>query len=297
MCCVFVESFYSHLMLSYTISLTRKVDSSHLSTPNKRTSVKIDVKKEDIWIVKILLNKLNIVFPEKIHKMKNKNLFFLIHCVHSVLCCHFSSHLSFSCHFIHLFSSCTLYCRNKCHLSIQYGQLVCPLGFHQWENSLSVCIMRTNGRELWNLQQFWVVLTIFWMFQIFGPLPVCQQTGEPFSLEVTPVNFFSSVWFGQETPALHRISGIEYKVLHQCRATFYFTRAIWKSLYSAYGTNRCLTISLILSGEIYFILHKRLKFLLTLYLLTWRIWWAPNNASKGQMGFNLVCKGLISIDN
>ena len=31
---------------------------------------------------------------------------------------------------------------------------------------------------------------------------------------------------------------------------------------------------------------------LTLYLLTWRIWWAPNNASKGQMGLNSAFKGL-----
>jgi len=31
---------------------------------------------------------------------------------------------------------------------------------------------------------------------------------------------------------------------------------------------------------------------LTLYLLMWRIWWAPNNASKGQMGFNLAFRGL-----
>jgi len=33
---------------------------------------------------------------------------------------------------------------------------------------------------------------------------------------------------------------------------------------------------------------------LTLYLQTWRILWAPNNASKGQMGFNLAFKGLKS---
>jgi len=32
--------------------------------------------------------------------------------------------------------------------------------------------------------------------------------------------------------------------------------------------------------------------LLTLILLTWRIWWAVNNASRWQMGFNLVFKGL-----
>jgi hypothetical protein len=35
--------------------------------------------------------------------------------------------------------------------------------------------------------------------------------------------------------------------------------------------------------------------ILTLILLTWSIWWAPNNASKWQMGFNWAFKGLISI--
>ena len=34
------------------------------------------------------------------------------------------------------------------------------------------------------------------------------------------------------------------------------------------------------------------KMSLTLILLTWRIWWAPNNASKWQMGFNSAFKGL-----
>jgi len=34
---------------------------------------------------------------------------------------------------------------------------------------------------------------------------------------------------------------------------------------------------------------------LTLILLTWRIWWAPNNASKWQMGFNSVFKGLKNL--
>ena len=32
---------------------------------------------------------------------------------------------------------------------------------------------------------------------------------------------------------------------------------------------------------------------LTLILLTWRIWWAPNNASSWEMGYNLAFKGLI----
>jgi len=34
---------------------------------------------------------------------------------------------------------------------------------------------------------------------------------------------------------------------------------------------------------------------LTLTLLMWRIWWAPNNASKWQMVFNLVFKVLSSV--
>jgi hypothetical protein len=34
---------------------------------------------------------------------------------------------------------------------------------------------------------------------------------------------------------------------------------------------------------------------LTRYLLTWRIWWAPNNANKGLMGFNSAFKGLILV--
>jgi len=31
---------------------------------------------------------------------------------------------------------------------------------------------------------------------------------------------------------------------------------------------------------------------LTLTLLTWRMWWALNNASRWQMGFNSAFKGL-----
>jgi len=32
---------------------------------------------------------------------------------------------------------------------------------------------------------------------------------------------------------------------------------------------------------------------LALILLTWKIWWVPNNASKWQMGFNSAFEGLI----
>jgi len=36
---------------------------------------------------------------------------------------------------------------------------------------------------------------------------------------------------------------------------------------------------------------------LTLILLTWRKWWAPNNASRWQMGFNSAFKGLWGVYN
>jgi len=35
--------------------------------------------------------------------------------------------------------------------------------------------------------------------------------------------------------------------------------------------------------------------ILTFNLLTWRIWCAPTNSSKWQMGFNLAFKGVIKI--
>ena len=34
---------------------------------------------------------------------------------------------------------------------------------------------------------------------------------------------------------------------------------------------------------------------LNLILLMWRIWWAPNNASRWQMGFNSAFKGLMAL--
>ena len=34
---------------------------------------------------------------------------------------------------------------------------------------------------------------------------------------------------------------------------------------------------------------------LTLILLTWRIWWVPNNVNRWQMGFNSAFEGLKSL--
>jgi len=36
---------------------------------------------------------------------------------------------------------------------------------------------------------------------------------------------------------------------------------------------------------------------LTLILLMWKIWLAPNNASRWQVGFNLTFKGLRSLED
>jgi hypothetical protein len=43
------------------------------------------------------------------------------------------------------------------------------------------------------------------------------------------------------------------------------------------------------------VLVIQLYFILGLILLSWRIWWAPNNAIKWQMGFNWAFKGLIDV--
>jgi hypothetical protein len=42
--------------------------------------------------------------------------------------------------------------------------------------------------------------------------------------------------------------------------------------------------------------YKVDRFSLILNPLMWRIWWAPNNASRWQLGFNLAFKGLNLVD-
>jgi len=41
-------------------------------------------------------------------------------------------------------------------------------------------------------------------------------------------------------------------------------------------------------------LEIKVEMLLTLILLTWSIWRAPNNVSKWKMGFNSAFKGLLN---
>ena len=44
--------------------------------------------------------------------------------------------------------------------------------------------------------------------------------------------------------------------------------------------------------DLYWLSGSVMKTPLTLILLTWRIWWAPNNASKWEKGFNSAFKEL-----
>jgi len=53
-----------------------------------------------------------------------------------------------------------------------------------------------------------------------------------------------------------------------------------------------LSCSWVLLTIIAFVNCCKVLVFLTLILLRWRIWWAPNNASRWQMGFNLAFKGL-----
>jgi hypothetical protein len=63
----------------------------------------------------------------------------------------------------------------------------------------------------------------------------------------------------------------------------------WNNQFLINETNVHVYIFTLLCHFIYFFPSWPI---LTLNLLTWRIWWAPNNASKWQMGFNSAFKGL-----
>jgi len=57
-----------------------------------------------------------------------------------------------------------------------------------------------------------------------------------------------------------------------------------------------LAQEIITLNRFYCITNQRLNNILTLILLMWRIWWAPNNASRWQMGFNSAFEGLIYLN-
>jgi len=70
------------------------------------------------------------------------------------------------------------------------------------------------------------------------------------------------------------------KILHNC--------------YTALNISSCFLVGLHCLHRYYWC-STRVS--LTLSPLTWRIWWAPNNAIRWQMGFNLAFKGLIHCFN
>jgi len=53
------------------------------------------------------------------------------------------------------------------------------------------------------------------------------------------------------------------------------------------------SISFIAQLLLYRVFNLKVDRILTLILLTWSIWWAPNNTSRWQMRFNSALKGLI----
>jgi hypothetical protein len=79
------------------------------------------------------------------------------------------------------------------------------------------------------------------------------------------------IWRIRCTVVLHSIKQCHYKSIT-------FGPHKWRYVVSHLRSSRTVTIAEFL--------------LLTLILLTWRIWWAPNNASKWRMGFISVFKGL-----
>ena len=69
------------------------------------------------------------------------------------------------------------------------------------------------------------------------------------------------------------------------------------SLVELFACNSAAVYSLLSSDkmtvQVSYAYNRKTK--LTLTLLTWRIWWAPNNASRWQVGYNSAFKGLTSV--
>jgi len=76
--------------------------------------------------------------------------------------------------------------------------------------------------------------------------------------------------------------GLSYKILYFVHRSFHGPSRIILYTSSASGLTG-ITLTQRAKKDPYFVL---LQATLTLILLTCRIWWAPNNANRWQMGFN-----------
>ena len=81
---------------------------------------------------------------------------------------------------------------------------------------------------------------------------------------------------------------VRFHLLRQARWTFCVVPAASVSFDLHAGNIRFGT-----ENEKWISVRTNIQMCLTLALLTWRIWWAPTNASKWQMGFNSAFKGLM----
>jgi hypothetical protein len=93
-------------------------------------------------------------------------------------------------------------------------------------------------------------------------------------------NMHYIIWIGNDSM---RPTTLESK---ECSQALSFLSHCQETVKSQEEANSYLTISAAVT-------RKEMLKHLTLILLTWRIWWAPNNASRWQMGFNSAFKGLM----
>ena len=84
--------------------------------------------------------------------------------------------------------------------------------------------------------------------------------------------------------------------------TYYWNKVIENGASCCYYMDITFNFVYLLQRRNHILMRKLLCCLwrdhsLTLLLLTWRIWWATNNASKWQMGSNSAFKRLIHAEN
>jgi len=139
-----------------------------------------------------------------------------------------------------------------------------PLWFykHQHDN-------RVRSKLSVACQQWWFQ----WRFWLVPSVPGYTRT---LSLETVHTTFEWNCQYG----------GCFQNLVRNCRWTIVSRQSFWITLYSYIFSN---TIPYLYFGVRFLPLWC---IILTLTLLTWRIWWVPNNASNWQMGFNLAFKGL-----
>ena len=183
------------------------------------------------------------------------------------------------------------------------SEILCTVCSHNVETTLNLKASNLIVNVGWEMRGY-ILYVFFWVFPR-RPIVVCRRFGTLYQFHLQGLDVKYEVIHTLH-PALEDGTDTGYRNVGKPQSDageipkrIHIRFKTWrkfeiKGIYYPYTTS--VKLDKLLSYKEWRRWEKKNSWVryLTLILLTWRIWWAPNNASKWQMGIKSVFKGLTS---